>query len=129
MTARAASALVAAAALSFIGGVILGEYEFTGATPIAIGLIFGLVVSELVVELGKHRSPLVALLAAVVVAGGLALAGWRAKLSVRPFPQGAWVAMAVGAAIAAWRGNRWLPLRRPGTETVGEGDAGGHRPA
>jgi hypothetical protein len=121
VTPRAAAALVLGAAASALGGLILGEYDFSGATPYAAGLLFGLVVAELVLEVGKLRSWLVGLVAAACVAAGL---GWAAWISsgegLRPFPRPAWAAMAIGALTCGWRaGRRVTPsMSGDGTDAV-----------
>jgi hypothetical protein len=101
-------AVGAAAVASAIGALILGEYEFSGATPIGAGLLFGLVISEIVIEIGRTRAPLIGVATAAMVAGALA---WAAYVSsgegLRPFPTGAWLAMALGALAAGVRTGGW----------------------
>jgi hypothetical protein len=106
--------IVSAAAASALGALILGEYEFSGATPIGAGILFGLVISEIVLEIGATRAPLVGVLTAAMVAGGLGWAAWVSSgEGLRPFPTGAWLAMAVGAVAAGARTGGW---RRPSPE-------------
>jgi hypothetical protein len=106
--------IVCAAAACALGALILGEYEFSGATPIGAGLLFGLVISEIVLEVGATRSPLIGVLSAALVAGGLGWAAWVSSgEGLRPFPTGAWLAMAIGAAAAGARTGGW---RRPPAE-------------
>ena len=108
MTARVGIALVIAAGVCVLGALILGEYEFSGATPYAAGVLFGFVVSEFVVEIGKVRSVVVAVATAALVAGALAWAAWISSgEGLRPFPRPAWAAMAVGALAAGSRTGRW----------------------
>src|SRR5207237_3831698 len=76
VTPRAAVALVLGAFASAIGGLILGEYDFSGAMPYAAGLLFGLVIAEIVLELGRVRSWLVGAIAGGCVAGALGWAAW-----------------------------------------------------
>lgn len=105
---------IASAALACaLGALILGEYEFTGATPIGAGLLFGLVISEIVLEVGATRSALIGVLTAAMVAGGLGWAAWVSSgEGLRPFPTGAWLAMAIGAVAAGARTGGW---RQPPT--------------
>jgi hypothetical protein len=91
-----------------LGALILGEYEFSGATPIGAGLLFGLVISELVIEVGGTRHPVIGVLTGGLVAGALAWAAWVSSgEGLRPFPTGAWVAMAIGALAAGARTGGW----------------------
>lgn len=111
LTGRALGALVLAALASTLGGLMLGEYQFVGALPYVAGVLFGLLIGELVAELGKVRSWLVAMLAVPLVAGGLGLA---VRIStgegLEPFPVGGWAAIGLGALAVAWRTGP--PLRR-----------------
>jgi hypothetical protein len=87
-----------------MGALILGEYEFSGATPIGAGVLFGLVVSEIVIEIGRTRHPFIGILTSAMVAGALGSAGWVSSgEGLRPFPNGAWLAMALGAVCAGFR--------------------------
>jgi hypothetical protein len=118
LTARAAATLVVAAFACALGGLILGEYQFEGALPYGAGLLFGLVVGELVAELGRVRSWLVALLSAAMVAAALALAVYISTgRGLNPFPMAGWAAIAIGAATVAWRTGGWLD-RKPTPETA-----------
>ncbi len=108
---RPALGIVCAALAAALGALILGEYEFSGATPIGAGLLFGLVISEIVIEVGATRSPVIGVISAAIVAGALGWAGYVSSgEGLRPFPTGAWVAMAVGAVAAGVRTGGW---RRP----------------
>ena len=111
LTPRAAAALVLAVAVCALGALILGEYEFSGLMPYAAGVLFGLVITEIVLEVGALRSWLVGGVCAVGVAGAL---GWAAWISsgegLRMYPRPAWVSMVLGAAVCVWRSGP--PLRR-----------------
>jgi hypothetical protein len=100
---------VAAAALACVlGALILGEYEFSGATPVGAGVLFGLVISEIVIEVGAIRTPIIGMLTAAMVAGALGWAAWVSSgEGLRPFPAGAWIAMALGAVAAGARTGGW----------------------
>jgi hypothetical protein len=114
VTVRAIVALVAAALACVVGALILGEYEFTGATPIGAGVLFGLVISEILIEIGAPRHPAIGLVGAAMVAGALAWAAWygvSAGEGLRPFPTGGWVAMVCGAVAVAARSGGWRRRR------------------
>jgi 4-hydroxybenzoate polyprenyltransferase len=118
MRLRVVLAGIVGALVCVVGALILGEYEFTGVTPYGVGLLFGLVVSEFVLEVGRRRHPVIGVLTALAVAGALAWAGWISSgEGLRPFPAAVWVAMAIGAVCAGartggWRGDR--DVKAPG---------------
>ena len=120
MSVRVALGVVVGALLCALGALILGEYEFNGVTPIGAGLLFGLVISEVVIEIGGTRHPVLGVLTGAMVAGALA---WAAYVSsgegLRPFPTEAWLAMALGGVTAGWRTGRRRPLPT-GTVTTSE---------
>jgi hypothetical protein len=111
---RVAGAIVVAAFASALGGVVLGEYQFEGLMPYGAGLLFGLVVGELVVTVGHSRTLPLAVVSAALVAAGL---GWAAWISsgegLRPFPTLGWVAMGIGALATAGRVGEWRRRRAP----------------
>jgi hypothetical protein len=100
--------IAAAAVACALGALILGEYEFSGATPIGAGVLFGLVISEIVIEVGATRAPIIGVLTAAMVAGALGWAAWVSSgEGLRPFPTGAWLAMAIAAVAAGGRTGGW----------------------
>jgi hypothetical protein len=105
---RLGLAVVVAALASAFGGVVLGEYQFEGLMPYGAGLLFGLVVGELVVTIARSRSLVLACISGVLVAAGL---GWAAWISsgegLRPFPVQGWVAMVIGALATVGRVGEW----------------------
>ena len=107
MSFRVALGVIVGALLCALGALILGEYEFSGVTPIGAGVLFGLVISEVVIEIGGTRHPVLGVVTGAMVAGALA---WAAYVSsgegLRPFPTEAWIAMALGGVTAAWRTGR-----------------------
>jgi hypothetical protein len=112
LSVRLVLAVAVAALTCTIGALILGEYEFTGVTPIGAGVLFGLVISEMVLEIGRRRHPVLGVLTAAMVAGALGWAGYVSSgRGLRPFPNGAWVAMAFGAITAGIRTGRWRSAR------------------
>lgn len=120
---RVAVALVTAAAVCAIGALILGEYQFTGLTPYITGLLFGLVVSEFVLEIAKVRHPVLGAATALLVAGAL---GWAAWISsgegLRSFPALGWVAMAIGSVAAGVRTSGSLTSRPARARSADVGD-------
>ena len=98
-------AVIAGAAVAAFGGLILGEYPFTGLTPYAAGLLFALVVAEVVISVGGQTGVLPALAAAICTAGGLGWAIWISSgEGLAPIPGGAWVALVIGVVVALLRG-------------------------
>jgi hypothetical protein len=109
---RAGFSMVCAIAAAALGALILGEYEFTGSLPFIAGPLFGLVIGEVVVGVGRLRTMAVALPAAAVAFGGIAWAGWiDSSEGVEPVKGLVWVAAALAAAAA---GLRIAGLRRGG---------------
>jgi ABC-type cobalamin transport system permease subunit len=105
---RDALALLAGGITAALGALILGEYPFSGATPYVAGLLYALVVSEVVLSIGRRHS----------LAGGVALGlvcgagmGWAVWIStgrgVTPVPAGGWVAVAIAVVVGGGRGLRW----------------------
>lgn len=104
--------LACAAAAAALGALILGEYEFQGTLPFVAGPLFGLVIGEVVVGVGKLRSLWVALVAGGLAAGGIAWAGWiDSSEGVEPMKDLVWVAAALALLTAVLR---VTGLRRPG---------------
>jgi hypothetical protein len=107
---RVGVALVLGALVAVIGALILGEYQFEGLLPFGAGALFGLVVAEVVVEVGRRRTVLVAIVAGLSAGVGLVWAGWiSAGSGLSPIPSGAWLAAGVGFAAAVLR---TIDLRR-----------------
>lgn len=104
MAIRSVGAVLVAAAAAALGALILGEYEFEGYLPFVAGPLFGLVVAELVVEIGRSRSFPLAGAAAVLAAAGIAWAGWiDSSEGLEPVKSLVWVSAALAAAAAALR--------------------------
>jgi hypothetical protein len=107
---RAVLGLICGAASAALGALILGEYEFTGTLPYVAGPLFGLVVGEVVVTVGRDRSWPTAVVTAALAAGGIAWAGWiDSSEGVEPVKGLVWVAAGLAAAAALLRTAR---LRR-----------------
>jgi hypothetical protein len=112
MTWRALFGLVLGAAAAALGALILGEYEFTGALPWIAGPLFGLVVGEIAVSVGRSRRVAVAAVVAGLSFAGVAWAGWiDSTQGVEPVKGMVWVA-AVLAAVAGFVRVAGLPRRR-----------------
>jgi hypothetical protein len=107
-SARAVGGLVCAAAVAALGALMLGEYEFTGTLPFIAGPLFGLVVGEVVVGVGRSRAVPVAVAAAAVAFGGIGWAGWiDSTVGVEPVKGLVWVAAVMAATAAAVRTAGW----------------------
>jgi ABC-type Mn2+/Zn2+ transport system permease subunit len=97
--------VVLGAALAALGALLLGEYPFTGVMPYVSGVLFALVVAEVIVSVSRRSGRATAVAAAMCTAGGLA---WGVWISVgegkAPIPIGGWVAVVVGFVVALIRG-------------------------
>ena len=114
MTWRALLGLVLGAAAAALGALILGEYEFTGTLPWVAGPLFGLVVGEVVVSIGRSHHAGVAVAAAVLSFAGIAWAGWiDSTQGVEPVKGLVWVSALLAAAAGFVRVAGLRPLRRP----------------
>jgi hypothetical protein len=99
MTWRALLGLVVGAACAALGALILGEYEFSGALPWVAGPLFGLVIGEVVVGVGRSRHVVVAVAVAALSFAGIAWAGWiDSTEGIEPVKALAWVSAALAAA-------------------------------
>ena len=100
--------------MATFGALLLGEYEFEGWwLPIGAGVLFGAVVAEVVVEVGRRRTAPIAIATALLAAGGLVWAGWiSAGEGLEPIPSGAKVAAALGFVTAGARTYDWRGRRR-----------------
>jgi hypothetical protein len=105
-------AVVAGAFVALAGGLILGEYPFTGWTPYVAGILFGLVIAEVVVSIAGRQGVILGLACAALAAAGLAYAVWDdSGYGIRPIAVVAWVGVAIGALVAGLRGGWWLAAR------------------
>jgi hypothetical protein len=99
---RAGLAVLAGAATAAFGALILGEYEFNGATPYLAGVLFGLIVAEVVLTVAKRASRALAATSALEAGFGLAWAVWISSGRGRaPIPFAADVSVALGVLVAA----------------------------
>lgn len=99
---RVAGGLLSAALAAALGAFVLGEYEFEGWLPLGAGALFGLVIAEVAVSVGKRRTAGVALTCAALAGAGLLGAG-LISAGAGEIEAGVWVAIAIGAALAALR--------------------------
>ena len=113
LVAMSVGALVAAA-----GALFLGEYEFDETLPIAAGVLLGLVVAEIVVSIGRHRSWTMAGILAVLVGVAVLLAGHLDAGDVEPIKAGAYVSAGLGALAAAVRTAPWGRARAEAQPTA-----------
>jgi hypothetical protein len=117
---RAVLGVVCGAAAAALGAVILGEYEFTGSLPFVAGPLFGLVIGEVVVGVGRVRSVVVALVVGALAFAGIAWAGWiDSSEGVEPVKGLVWVAAVLGALVGTLR-TVGLRRERPGEVTASE---------
>lgn len=107
VTIRVLVAMAVGAVVAALGAVFLGEYEFDEALPITAGALLGLVVAEIVVSLGRHRSWTMAGILAVLVGVSVLLAGHLDAGGVEPVKAGAYLSAALGAGAAALRTAPW----------------------
>lgn len=111
---RLGAALVLAALAAALGALILGEYEFEGMLPWVAGPLFGLVIAEIVVSVGRQRWWPVAVVTGGIAFGGMAWAGWIASSEgLEPRSALSWVAAGLAAVAAIARTVEWR--RRPPT--------------
>src|SRR5207302_11067328 len=109
---RQPASLVAGAATAALGGLVLGEYEFAGWTPYLAGLLFAMVVTEVMLAVSQERGPVLGVGGAAFSAAGLGWAAWISSgRGVAPYPRGGWIAAVIGAVVSLVRG--FLMGRRP----------------
>lgn len=109
---RVLLAMTVGALVAAFGALALGEYEFDEALPIGAGPLLGLVVAEIVVSLGRHRSKTMAGILAVWAATAVLLAGHLDANDVEAVKPGAYLSAGLAAVVAGLRGHRWFGIRR-----------------
>jgi hypothetical protein len=109
---RVLVAMALGALVALLGALFLGEYEFDEALPIVAGPLLGLVVAEIVVSIGRHRSWTMAGILAVLVGVAVLLAGHLDANQVSPVKAGAYLSAGLGATAAAVRAAPWRQRTR-----------------
>jgi hypothetical protein len=118
MSWRAVLGLVVGAATTWLGALILGEYEFTGMLPWIAGPLFGLAIAEVVVGVGRSHHVAVAAVVGVLSFAGIAWAGWiDSTQGVEPVKGAVWVSGALAATVGFLR---TTGLPRPATSDSGD---------
>ena len=101
-------AVVVGAAVAWLGGLVLGEYAFTGAAVVGSGVLLGLFVAGAALAVARSPSRILALALAGLTAAGLVWAAWVStghrlgNVSVV-----GWIAVTLGAVAAALRTLTW----------------------
>lgn len=114
---RSLLAAVAAVGAAALGAVIIGEYELRGATPLVAGVLFGLLLAELVTAVAGRRTLALAAMAGAAAASGLVWAAWISSGRDWSFvPAEAWAGVVVApfAAVTWIRGGRRRAAGTPG---------------
>lgn len=115
---RPVPAVFVALAVAALGAVILGEYELAGARPILAGVLFGVMVAEVLATLARTWAREAALwaAAALITEAGLVWATWISTGHELDRAAGtAWAGIVVGVVAAPF----WL--RSAGRRGIGAG--------
>ena len=108
---RVVLGVVVGAGTAWLGALSLGEYEFTGMLPWIAGPLFGLMVGEVVVSIGRSHHVAVAALVAALSFAGIAWAGWiDSTQGVEPVKPAVWASATLAAAVGYLR-TAGLPRR------------------
>ena len=87
--------------MAAVGALILGEYEFAGATPFIAGVLFGLAVAEMMITVAKASTMRMAGWAAVMGGGGILVAAWISSgRGIAPMPGVGYLAAGLAALVA-----------------------------
>lgn len=105
------------AAIAALGALFLGEYEFDETLPIVAGPLLGLVIAEIVVSVGGHRSWTMAGILAVIAGVAVLLAGHLDANGVEPVKSGAYLSAGLAALGAAVRTGPWGRAQPTATRT------------
>lgn len=112
VTIRLLVAMTIGALVAALGALFLGEYEFDEWLPIAAGPLLALIVAEIVVSVGRHRSATLAGILAVWSATAVLLAGYLDTNVNEPIKSGAYLSAGLAALAAALRANDWRAAYR-----------------
>lgn len=111
--------MVLGTVVATFGALFLGEYEFDEMLPVVAGPLLGLVVAEIVVSIGRHRSWTLAAVLAGLVGVAVLLAGHLDANGVAPIKVGAYLSAGLAGLLAAARTAPWgragARPPRPGT--------------
>ena len=98
---RQAVAVLVGAGVAALAALILGEYELKGVMALVAGVLFGIVIAEVMVAIDKHPSALVAILSGVYAAIAMAWSGWiAAGRTWHFFGRGRWLALGISFVAA-----------------------------
>ncbi|MGH9124015.1 MAG: hypothetical protein ACRDZ8_04715 [Acidimicrobiales bacterium] len=104
-TGRLAAGIALGAVAAAFGGWILGEYPFTGIMPYITGVLFALVVTEIMLSISRRSGWDIGIAASLASIGGIGLAVWiQSTEGLIAVPVGGWVAIAIGGVVALLRG-------------------------
>src|SRR5579864_1324161 len=103
---RTLLAVVAALAVAALGGAILGEYTLGGLLPLLAGALYGVVVGEVLLWVGRRPPVWATTAAAVAAAIGTAWSLWISSGHHVSYASAAqWASVGVaGLAVGAWVG-------------------------
>lgn len=111
---RRVLALAAGALAAAVGAVILGEYELQGVTPFVAGILFGVIVAEVVTVAGRRHDLATTGGCAALAAAGMVWAAWISSGEDWSYVAGeAWF----GVVLAAVAAGLWI--RTPGRPGAG----------
>ncbi|HZT66172.1 MAG TPA: hypothetical protein VFA11_10325 [Acidimicrobiales bacterium] len=111
---RTLFAVAAALAVAALGGAILGEYTLGGLVPLGAGALYGVVVAEVLVWVGRRPPAWAMGVAAAAAAVGAAWSLWISTGHHLSYASGAqWAAVGVaGLAVGGWAGTaEWAAER------------------
>ena len=101
---RRLAAVALTVVIGWLGAHVLGEYEFIGTLPFFAGALYGLLIAECLVGIGRHHGPVEAATGSVIAAGSLF---WAGRISsgdgLTPIKPLVYVAMALAVAGVLWR--------------------------
>ncbi|MDZ7674711.1 MAG: hypothetical protein U5K30_06565 [Acidimicrobiales bacterium] len=117
VTVRVLVAMVLGALVAAVGALFLGEYEFDELLPIVAGPLLGLIIAEIVVSVGQHRSATMAGILAVWAAAAVLLAGYLDTNLNEPMKAGAYLSAGLAALAAGIRANDWRRYRGRSSST------------
>ena len=94
--------VVVAALVAALGAVVLGEYELIGVRAVVAGLIFGVLVGEVVATVARQGDPALQVAAALLAEAGLVWATWISTgHDLGLASTAAWIGVVLGGGAAA----------------------------